>query len=245
MTALLEEPSFYFLGFDVGAEIINKVLPDHKLNFNLIQVALPRIYRQKYLYCIALYHELGHYVDKHYRISEISLVLDPPDPPLARKEYNHRMEFFADLFAVSYAGLSMNTFLTGFAGRAVETESHPSTECRIEVVSDFIGGKTRIEIDRITQALECLRLPKLQIRYQVPSIAASFNTIRPYGIQSLAELHGIVPAAWDYLQDALTKKSIPWQQANESSTEKIVNDLVEKSVRNWMITEKWNYAATS
>ena len=43
----------------------------------LVQLGLPRLYRHKPIYCLPLYHELGHFVDELYGVTSLSAALDP------------------------------------------------------------------------------------------------------------------------------------------------------------------------
>ena len=83
----------------------------------LVQLGLPRLYRHKPIYCIPLYHELGHFVDELHGLTNLSAVIEPamiatnhlPFPagtPIAfrnRVEINHRKEYFSDLFGAAHA----------------------------------------------------------------------------------------------------------------------------------------------
>lgn len=244
-TALLEEPSFHFCGLNPSKNI-NRLIPV-KLEKNLILVALPRIYRHKYLYCIPLYHELGHYIDNLYQITRSTFIFEKTKytKQELNREYNHRLEFFADLFASVYTGKAINNFLLRFAGDALDSESHPSTEKRIKVVDYFINGKETAEIKRIQKALQQIGLPQLKIKFKEPDLPLFFDNIRPCKINNLQELHGIVPAAWTYLDKVFNNLPQPWQDIGEFEAETTINDLVEKSVRNWMILDKWEYATTT
>lgn len=64
-TALTPGQDFHFLPADPWAFITNTIVDFDTGGFNprLVLVGVPRLYVHKPLYCIPLYHELGHFVD--------------------------------------------------------------------------------------------------------------------------------------------------------------------------------------
>jgi len=246
-TALVDDPDFHFHGTNPGDEISKILSFPFDIKVNLIQIALPKIYRHRYLNCMALYHELGHYIDSKYRITRSTYLFD--DFIGSKDEwvvdYSHRSEFFADLFAASYVGSALSSFLVKFAGEAGTSDTHPATKDREKVIESFLAGEDSIEIGRISKALKFLKLPELKARFQIPSVDNCFNNIRPCRIESSPELHGIIPAAWQYLENTFKDISTPWDDMEENQISSIVNDLVEKSVRNLIVKNKWEYATSS
>jgi hypothetical protein len=69
--------------------------------------------------------------------------------------------------------------------------------------------------------------------------------IRPVTLKSEAEVHGIMDSAWAYLHSASDKAKEPWSKLDELEIERVVNDLVVKSIRNRMILEQWKHAPAS
>lgn len=244
-TALLDEPQYYFRAInDQFYDTVDAYL-DVAFEVKLIQIALPRLYRHRPLYGVALYHELGHFVDLHFRVTDYSLLLSPPNLPPDNQALaleaarSWRQEFFADLFAAGYAGNAIGIFLDNFAPNAPDSQSHPSTTSRLECISTFLSGKSNHIIELFSNALQSLDLPELTIRYTKPEIGACFNNIRPYSIASSSELHGVLEAGWEFLQSIHSNKNPQWSDLNEEKTDRVINDLVEKSIRNWMVISKW------
>jgi hypothetical protein len=152
---------------------------------------------------------------------------------------NHRMEYFADLFAASYTGQAYKTFLLDFAKDNLICSTHPATTDRLALIDCFITNQNHPLIGLFQESLSCWKLPKLAIAFSVPDIAEAFDNFRPYPIKNTAELHGLFEAAADYLNRTLSGSQNPWPETQEAEAERIVNDLVEKSIRNFMITERW------
>lgn len=242
-TALVEDLEYHFCNADPGEEL--KSLVGEELDVELIQIALPRLYKNRPLSNVALYHELGHFVDKHLNIVKYTELISPI-PPAADpyRNLSHRMEYFADLFAASYSGNAIRSFLSNIAGGHPASDTHPATDDRLQNIDDFLKGRLNENIELFSKALAYLKLPELKIRFNKPNIAASFNNIRPYKIRNDEELHGIQEAGWEFLENILNSPDPPWSLMDEFEPDRIVNDLVEKSIRNSMIRRKWANEST-
>jgi len=249
-TALLDDKvSYHFNPVDAWKKI-KLLLPDFqydKFDGLLIQIALPRIYKQKPMYYIPLYHELGHFIDSHFSITQLTMIDVPPSPQNnIQSEISHRQELFADLFASCYVGHENGQFLKKLVpgSTSIHTPTHPSTDFRINLTSDFLSGNNNPIVDIFQNALIKRGLPELKKRYTTPEISNTFGNLRPYTIQNDQELHGILEAAWSFFDVAIKKESLPWSEIEESKISKIINDLTEKSIRNKVIKEKWEHAIT-
>ncbi len=86
------------------------------------------------------------------------------------------------------------------------------------------------------------KLPALSQRFKLPSLAAPFNDVLPYRFSEDAELYGVFPSGWDYLFDQINNRAAPWidDGVDVHGIERTVNDLVEKSIRNFEVRERWN-----
>jgi len=243
-TALLEDLEYHFFGLDALQVLRNSVprLVPPSLNRLLVQMALPKLYRNRPLYSVALYHELGHFVDSHRGVVKMSLLLQPARAN-PQSEQMHRAEHFCDLLAAGYVGTAMCKLLKHIAPNDPASPSHPSTADRVSLIEQFLAGKRAAMIDLLQDALKSLKMPALTVRFVEPEISASFQNIRPYDIKSERELHGILPAAWSFLEKIGPKDAVPWSSLDDDSIVKTINDLVEKSIRNYSIKEKWNATA--
>jgi len=244
-TALSEDLDYHFRGVD-PAKIIRTFVPDVDFNTELIQIALPKLYRHRPLYNVALYHELGHYIDSHFKLSEYSLIANPvpsdATPLQQQVAINHRKEFFADLFAASYSGVAIKKFLEAVAGGQAISYTHPATVDRIKNIDDKLAGVDNPIINLFSSVLLELKLPHLTCRYKLPDVANAFDNIRTYKIEDDQELHGIMEAGWLFLEDAHQQKKFPWENLPKEDISRITNDLIEKSIRNRMTRLKWDHA---
>lgn len=255
VTSLVQEPNFYFKSINPEFET---ALRDHlgtSLDYEIVQIKLPEVYRQKPLYSVALYHELGHFIDTRFVVSQNVEVLRPglalpslsvpagsPPPGYQIIRLHHLREYFADLFAASYCGSAIKRFLEGFAPTSGASYTHPATYDRIQVVNAFLSGTPHALVDAFNAALGARAQPTLEIRFRrPPSVTACFDAIRPVAISSDAEVHGVLDAAWEYLDRAAEQSDEPWQSVESLEIERVINDLVEKSIRNRMIMEQWRH----
>lgn len=206
-----------------------------------VNVCFPRLFKHKPLFVTPLYHELGHFIDAFYSVIERSLYLvgpeDNEDPETCE---NHRAEYFADIFASCYLGNTIIEYLEDFDGISESSDSHPSLESRKEMVQKFLNGTPDPIITSFHTALSVQGAPELHARYAQPDVANCFEQIRVYNIENEAELHGTIVEGWKYLKQVLANDSEPWKSFKKFETERIINDLVEKSIRNKLIKEQWS-----
>ncbi len=258
VTSLVQEPNFYFKSTNPNFNTILEANLRVSIEYEIVQIKLPDIYRRKPLYTVALYHELGHFIDTRFAISEYVGVFRPrlalPGLPPATSALTprqkeqirlfHLREYFADLFAACYCGGAMKRFLEGFAPHSGSSATHPATCDRIQVVQALLEGREHNLVAAFNAALAARQQPGLRTRFIRPDTDACFDAIRPATLDSDAEVHGILDAAWEYLDRAAEQKTGPWGNLDDLEIERVINDLVEKSIRNRMIVEQWSHEAS-
>lgn len=244
-TTLSMDRDFHFLRFDLS-DYIRKTLPGFAspaLDALLVPVALPRLYKHRPVYCAPLYHELGHFVDKEFEITSLSLLLDPPADP--KRDGAHRGEHFSDLFAAQYLGATMADTLDQIAGGDKASESHPATQDRIDLINRFLAGSQDDLVDLFQECLHQQQAPALKRRYADVDVATPFDDLRPCRVSSDAELHGLFSATWDYLtQVAGGHRPALAKDHGFAEVDRTVNDLLEKSIRNRSVEARWSDAAS-
>lgn len=240
-TAFLQDRNYSFLEISSG-DVLRKFY-EQIVSIELIQIELPFLYRHRPLYNVALYHELGHFLDTHYKIVGYSRLIRPceGDEDAVKKEINHRMEYFADLIAASYTGCGFYRLLENIAPNAKEASTHPSTEQRLENITNFLHGDDNEYINLFNGVLALRGLPSLERRFTEPDIESVFENVRPYQIQDDSEVHGILSSAWKFSDKTHSNEIEHLNKLGEFESDRIINDLVEKSIRNRMIAVKWNH----
>lgn len=218
-----------------------KKLYNLNVSNRLIKITLPKSLSRDYLSIVVLYHELGHFIDLELHISEKIFYnkfgyLDSYSNHQL-KEFNHCMEYFADLFAAQYINDASNLFLNYIAYNHPDSDTHPATTKRIEVVNAFLKGEYQKEINEIEYALSNSVNQNLKIRHQTIDIKKSdFLNLIPQKIKSNSELHYIFKLGWEFWNDS-DKNFL----RNFESKQKyqIINNLIEKSISNYTIKQKW------
>ena len=262
-TALLEEPNYYFMGSTPDLTKWLAQLVSVNLDDQIIQIAFPAIYRRTPAFCIPLYHELGHFVDVHLRIVDASELLHKlqvdPRRKLIESEFGttdvdfvdsvlraHRREFFADAFCACYTGDVGGDFLRAFAGNESLSQSHPSVQERTENIANVLSGAVtgtysmlRDVVQKFTQ--QDLLVPK----FSSVDVTTSFNAARPVDLSSQPDVHGIFSAGWKYLETVSKAPVGRWSKVSDVERSPLVNGLIEKSIRNFMIREGWESAIAS
>ena len=221
-------------------DILNSLF-NIKFDYRLIQINLPKYLVNDYLANVVLYHELGHFIELKYKISErltkLKLHLGELKPEDGLTYYYHTAEYFADIFAAQYVGESSNYYLNYIAHKNGISASHPSTDSRIKIVEDFMNEKT--DNDILNEILIATKATtKQELRKRFNSISANdFEKFIPTILKNTDELHSIFCTGWD-----LWKKEIEsFKEKNIEDQEKyiIINNLIEKSISNYMVMERW------
>ena len=240
-TAITAGQDFHFLPADPWAFIKKTITGFDTGGFDplLVLIGVPRLYAHKPLYCTPLYHELGHFVDMTLGVTRLSLLIDRPAHVAL---IAHRHEHFADLFAACYVGRASVAPLKTIAPNAPASPTHPSTNDRVAVVEDFLKGNPSQIFQLFQQCVSNLNAPALTVMHDAPDLRTPLDDIRPYVIQSERELHGIFESGWNYLADALDQHVPAWSTSlPDADIERIINDLIEKSIRNHSILERWSH----
>ncbi len=141
-TALTADTDFHFQAVDPWAFVRTIITGFDAGGYDpsLVLIGVPRLYAHRPLYCIPLYHELGHYIDSTLGIISISQFLHPLTSGNPGAEMMHRREHFADLFAACCVGQASVAALELLAPNHPATFTHPSTASRIALVRDFLAG---------------------------------------------------------------------------------------------------------
>lgn len=256
-SAALEEFNFFLNPADLWDHIGRTLNLFDTQNYKplVVQIGAPEAYKHRPVFCVPLFHELGHFVDHHFKLSELSMLLHPPSAPqhgISQQDWNfinlrHRMEHFADLFGSCYCGSASTKSLLAIAPDNPDSPTHPSTAKRVATVDDFLNGRANAMVNLLQETLKARGQKQLAQWFTVPDVTASFNDVVTHKILNVQELYGIFLAGWDYLHGQLDDRTAPWVEDGviAYTIEKTVNDLIEKSIRNFEIRERWADVATN
>ncbi len=192
----------------------------------LIQINLPKYLARDYLANVILYHELGHFVDIKYRVSdaikdEIKKKLIPVTSLSTSEEIsfgkyfpyllnpkldidyrldifkNHVAEYFSDIFASQYIEKASNYYLDYITNSSSTfEESHPSTVCRISLVEAFIHNVDEPFVNILKVATKSISNRELKARYNRIS-QDDFLNLLPFEIKSASQLSSLFILGWD------------------------------------------------
>lgn len=239
-TAFLSEQNYHFEGVPEQFYDLCKATLNVEFEQRVVQIALPQLYKHLPLNNTVLYHELGHFVDERHAISRLMAIMDTAaGVPVLQTTFNHAAEYFADLFAACYVGNSVAFMIEAMAPGAAVSTTHPSTVDRSKVVKEFLANESNSIVDLCNAALSALKLPTLTPKFSEPVISEYFDNVRPYDIKSKSEIHGLLLAGQKYLVNRIENLDGRWENLSEGEAIRTANDLIEKSLRNWMVKEKW------
>lgn len=212
----------------------------------LIRISLPKSLSKDYLAGVVLYHELGHFIDQELNITDRIFFDRYKKRPVVfstRDEYAfyfYQKEYFADLFAAQYISDSSTNYVNHLAFEVDDTDRHPATSKRDNVVRTFLKGESCESIDLIQNALEKMGGEKLKNRSVFLDPGNSdFLKLVPQNINSVEELHGLFKLSWDFWLDSennFLKEFSPRQKYY------VVNNLIEKSISNYNVVQNWKKA---
>lgn len=240
-------------------ELINELgLPDLAFSGHLVQMSVPEIFQHMPLLCSPLYHEVGHYVEEHERLITTLTITHSEEliaalPGLQDFDQPSRMgvakswatEYLCDLIAACYVGECVSDYIIQWDHEPVAQPTHPAAASRVRVTRDFLEGNPNQVVDLLKKGVEeAGLLIQLRQQFSLPSVEDCFTDVRPVVVESLAQLHGLLPAADALLKRLLTSPAdfegsniarVPrWRQPH------VINDLIEKSIRSFMITKAWH-----
>lgn len=240
-----------------------------KFNNRLVQINLPKFLARDYFNNIVLYHELGHFIDYKYRISEtlaLRIRNNIVTSKYAKDELTtlqefflldlrdsktltyHLSEYFSDLFAAQYIGTFSENFLNYITGKMFinhTSQTHPSTFNRGRLVNDFISKQENTLINEIKDVVYRISNKELKIRYNLDINSNELIKLIPLEINDSDELSSVFVAAWDLFSNY--KKEIENQnnfgfELKPSKLYGLINNLVEKSIGNHIIKTSWKKA---
>ena len=157
--------------------------------------------------------------------------------------YVHLREYFSDIFASQYISKCSNYYLEYITnGNTIHNNSHPSTTNRIKLVNDFIENNPNYLISLLNNATLSTTITKsLYIRYVDVNFDEFFKLL-PIVIENENQLSSLYIKAWElwngYNNDFENNNNIV-VELKPSKRYEIINNLIEKSISNFIITESW------
>jgi hypothetical protein len=248
VTSLSSKISQFYFETGASEEVFNNMnqilstMYGLTIKHRLIKICLPKVLSRDYLSMVVLYHELGHFVDSELNItSKIYLKKFNKLECYNYEElifYKHTSEYFADLFASQYIDNASNLYLNYIAYNQPDSNTHPSTFKRIEVVNNFLNGVNCEQQNMFNEVLKQSGSATFKIRYTKIELSKSdFLNLTPQKIISEQELHYIFKLGWDFWNSS--DKNV---LNNFESRQKyhVINNLIEKTISNYTIKRIWD-----
>lgn len=154
---------------------------------------------------------------------------------------DHLAEYFCDLFASQYVADSSNFYLQYITENTLFfTPFHPSTTNRVQLVNDFLYNNYNAFITLINGAINKVNGDALTVRYEKVSGEDFFNLL-PVNIESVKQLHGLFNTGWKIWlhEHERLEKSLNEQYKNPVRLYSVINNLIEKSIGNYITLNKW------
>ncbi|WP_424492735.1 hypothetical protein [Salinimicrobium sp. GXAS 041] len=248
VTSLSNRHLEYLFSTYFNAELFSSLNEFIKEKYNLsitnrlIRITLPKSLSRDYLASMVLYHELGHFIDSELAVSTKFIAkkygFDKINDHIS--EFKHTKEYFADIFAAQYINDASNYFLERITpnGADLDNYSHPSLTKRKNTVEGFLEGTNIHILKEFNNILKYSENTTLKRRHKlIDEELSCFNKLIPENIESKEELHSVFKLAWDIWLNSDNNFL-----KNFSSKEKynVINNLVEKTISNYTILEKWN-----
>ncbi|MDV4100261.1 hypothetical protein CMT19_04285 [Elizabethkingia anophelis] len=210
-----------------------------KIKYRLIRISLPKILSRDYLSTVALYHELGHFVDFEYNFSQRLLFKKLTEGAAIDNQditKNHFQEFFADLFAAQYISDASNQYLIDRAGHDLESETHPAPSRRVEVVDNFLKGENVDVLNGFQEILSPFN-KELKIRFEQKNAdETNFYKFIPEVLESDEQLHYIYKTGWTVWKD---RTNPSFTGILERQKYQMLNNLIEKSISSYFLLKGW------
>lgn len=222
----------------------------------LVIFCSPKHLAGDFLYSCVLYHEMGHFVDAYYNISNqifddlndkltkgtldlgymnqffplpLLLMRDPRKFRFCLK--NQIGEYVADLFGAQYVGKNICNLLESLCRNHyddIRDIDHPSPNHREKMVCDFINGVTTNEL--LNQILKEFsnKGHELKVRYHGIADEAKLKAGEPLSINSDDELHSIINLGWEvYFSKASTMEALMGVPSNSIDNYSFYNIINE------------------
>ncbi len=161
---------------------------------------------------------------------------------------SHIAEYFCDLFASQYIKDCSSHYLEYITQKGIAyNPSHPSAQNRIELVGRFLKSESSFVLDLYRTVTEKSTNRNLQIRFEEIT-STNFTRLIPVEISNNAQLHGIFIYGWqtwlNNWDEIRTGANIEYP-LTQLRVYEIINNLMEKSIGNFIIREEWEKAKTT
>lgn len=162
------------------------------------------------------------------------------------KMLSYWKEYFADIFAASYVGNTLYRYLDYHTfpvkNSDIDCPFHPSNKLRAFVTDSFLSNRSNYVVDTIQNALRAICGKQLPV-FNNTIDASDIYKLLPLELKTDKDLYSLFATAWDIWygdRNEFTRQNNLAEDLNPSQLYSILNNLIEKSISNYLIQKKWN-----
>lgn len=162
------------------------------------------------------------------------------------KMLSYWQEYFADIFAASYVGSTLYRYLDyrtfPIQNSDIDCPFHPSNKLRAFVTDSFLSNRSNYVVDTIQNVLRVICGKQLLV-FNNTIDASDLYKLLPLELTTDKDLYSLFAVAWDIWygdRSEFKKQNNLVEDLNPSQLYSILNNLVEKSISNYLIQKKWN-----
>lgn len=211
---------------------------------------------KKYAITRVIYIELIEALKKGLSPAEKSNLLkyfpyldDPNDVDELEKNYGpynifamHISEYFCDLFASQYIKDCSNYYLEYITlNQSKYSSTHPSTINRIIFINEYLDNRPDFVLKEYKRIIKSIT--GLDIENRAKEFTSdNFENLIPAEIADSKELHSLFTYGWKiWLGDweIMSKRAGIDFKLSSSNVYEVTNNLIEKSIGNYIITNEW------
>ena len=175
---------------------------------------------------------------------------DPKNLAHYAKHYNaynmfalHISEYFCDLFASQYIKDCSNFYLEYMTLNQQDyNTTHPSTVNRVIFINEYLDNKNEFVLSEYKRIVK--EITKRDIEYKAKDFSTSnFESLIPVEVKEPRELHGLFVYGWKVWMGEwsnISQKSDIKFKLSNANVYSIVNNLIEKSIGNFIIKKEWD-----
>lgn len=154
----------------------------------------------------------------------------------------HISEYFCDLFASQYIKDCSNYYLEYITlNQGDYSNTHPSTVNRIIFINEHLNNRPGYTLNQFTRIIK--NITGIEVSYKAQDFTSdSFEKLIPVAINESKELHALFIYGWQTWLGDWNKirngAGVEFELSN-SNVYEIINNLIEKSIGNYIITNEW------
>lgn len=230
----------------------------YKVRFRrrLISINTPLYRKNDFLFNSVLYHEIGHFIDNYYHISERLTQLFAKGAKLVpqqmeyfkdvdfstfkmikwNKVYCYLREYFADIFASQYIGKTVYYYLLYVNPTGGGNETHPASADRVRIVDDFVDKKT-VNIELLECLKEATRLSsKMElIRRDEEIDITPFLSLKIVFPDNVKQLHNIFQKIWGlWINQRENFIAVNGKSLSDAEIYQHINELTAASIQRFV-----------